>query len=299
MTSNATETVIRCRGLRRSFGNTIALDGVDLEMPPGVCALVGENGSGKTTLMRILACVDSPNQGEAEVLGHSIFRAPAEIRRNIGFVPQHPAFHDWMNVAEVIWFHSAFYESWDVALAERLRERVALDPKRVVSGLTTGMKMRLSMVLALAHRPPLLILDEPLAGLDPSVREDVIELLIEHQGECDASIFISSHQVQELDALVDRVAYLEEGRILFERSRQDLTQSIRRIEILFEGPAPDHVSVPGRLRSKASGQRLLIDVDGYRDELLESLKKPGVRSVEASPLDLEEAFVALAKRGRP
>ncbi|MEQ8763904.1 MAG: ABC transporter ATP-binding protein [Planctomycetota bacterium] len=292
------DPIIRCERLSKWYGNTHALQHVDLELQPGVTLLVGENGAGKSTLLRIAACLETRSRGSVRVLGLSTQWHPVAIRKRMGFVPQHPTFHDWMTVAECLRFHEEFREHWDRAYAERLREQLRLDSARPIGELSTGKQARLALILALAYRPKLVLLDEPLASLDPSVREDVIELLIEYRSETEANLLISTHQIGQVDALVDHVAFLERGRLLFNVSRKAVQHSIRRLEITFEREAPTGFEVPGLLRLRESGQRWLADVDHYSDELLTRLRQPGIRSIEAHSLDLEQSFIALARRER-
>lgn len=292
-----TAPLLECRAVAKRYGRLPVLLGVDLDLPRGATlGLLGENGAGKSTLLRILGCIHRADSGSAHVLGISVDRHPAEVRARIGYVPQTPSFHEWMKVEEVVWFHSAFYPTWDSAEAEALRERLGLDPGATAGALSRGMRTRLALLLALAHRPELLVLDEPLAGLDPVVRRDVIELLIGHHQERGGTTLLSSHQTGEIDPLIDRVAFLEGGLVTREGERDAVLDSLRRIEIVYESEPPRELWLPGLLQWRRTGQSILADVEGFDDELLPTLDTSNVRRVEARRLDLEEAFVALTGR---
>lgn len=289
---------VQCRNVMKCYGKTLALNGVDLAIPRGAFfGLLGENGAGKSTLLRIVAGVHRLTAGTVRVFGMDVDLKPVEVRRQLGFVPQDPEFHDWMTVAETLWFHSAFYDDWDTAYADELRAQVDLDPQRRIGELSRGMRTRLALVLAMAHRPPLLLLDEPLAGLDPAVRAEVIELVVSrYQDQEGGTLVISTHQASEIEGLIDELAILEQGRTLRAGSREALLESLRRVEIVFDGDAPPQIELDGLLRCRSSGQRIIADVERFSAGSAAALRSQGARDVSERRMNLEEAFVALARR---
>jgi ABC-2 type transport system ATP-binding protein len=293
-----TDAIVHCTGLSKNYAATQALRDLQFSVTPGtIVGLLGENGAGKSTLLRILACIHRTSHGSASVFGLDVQKHPVTIRERLGYVPQQPSFHRWMTVAEVLWFHSAFFPTWDTELAEGLRKQLRLDPAKLAGDLTAGMAMRLALIVAVSPRPELLLLDEPLAGLDPSVREDVLELIVATHHDHGGTILLSSHQTAEIDSLIDHVLFLEDGKLLVNEERSRLLNSLRRIEITFEESPPQRVDISGQLRQRRSGQRLIVDVQDYVEGQEQQLALEGVRSVQTHRLSLEDAFVALAKRG--
>lgn len=224
---------VRTRGLRKRYGKVVALDGVDLEVPVGsVVLLAGPNGAGKTTLLKLLLDLLPPDGGEMEVLGRSPSKAGARVRAGVGFLPEQVAFpFAWMKVHEVLAFHARFRPGWDRSYAERLVGTLELQMDRSWKKLSKGEARRAQFVTALAHRPPLLLLDEPTDGLDPLIREQVLSLLAEHLAETGATALYCTHVLHEAQSIADRLLVLSRGTARVDERIEQLQRTHRRVRI--------------------------------------------------------------------
>jgi len=205
---------IRTQSLSKRFGRTIAVDNVGLAVPEGaIYALVGANGAGKTTLIKLLMNILRPNAGSAQVLGIDSHRLTGEAFNRIGYVSENQELPDVMTAGGMLDYFRAFYPNWDRALEQQLVRQFDLPLKRKLKHLSRGMRMKISFASSLAYRPSLIILDEPFSGLDPLVRDELIEGLIERAPE--TTIFLSSHDLAEIESFSSHIGYLQQGRLLF------------------------------------------------------------------------------------
>src|SRR3970282_2405227 len=207
------EPVINVSELTRRFGATTALDAVTLSLPRGaVYGLVGANGAGKTTLIKHILGLLRAETGSVRVFGLDPVADPVAFLSRIGYLSEENDLTGWMRVDELIRYSRAFYPAWDDADAEELRQTFALDPTARIKELSKGQKARAGLLLALAHRPELLLLDEPSSGLDPVVRRDILEAVlrtIAHEGR---TVLFSSHLLEEVERVPDHVTMIRQGR---------------------------------------------------------------------------------------
>jgi len=208
------EAVIDVSELTRRFGATTALDSVSLSLPRGaVYGLVGANGAGKTTLIKHLLGLLRAESGSVRVFGLDPIADPVGVLSRIGYLSEENDLPDWMRVDELIRYSRAFYPAWDDAYAEELRQAFALHPTARIKDLSRGQKARAGLLVALAHRPELLLLDEPSSGLDPVVRRDILEAImrtIAHEGR---TVLFSSHLLEEVERVADHITMISHGRI--------------------------------------------------------------------------------------
>ena len=209
--------------LTRRFGRLDAVDGLNLEVPEGsILALIGSNGAGKTTTIKLLLNLLRPTHGRAIVLGTDSRRlAPSDFAR-IGYVSESQHLPDWMTPDQLIAYARPLYPTWDDKLCRRLQHDLALTARTPLRTLSRGTRMKAALLISLAYRPKLIILDEPFTGLDPLVREELIRALLELAGEHRWTTLISSHDIEEVERLADTVAFMDNGRILFTESVQEL-----------------------------------------------------------------------------
>lgn len=287
---------IRTEGLIKDYKRTRALAGLNLTVPEGaVYLLVGPNGSGKTTTMKILLDLVRSDEGEAEVFGLSPIDDGAKVRAQIGYVPEGriPGY-EWMKVGHLIRHHAAYYPSWDGAYADSLVQRLEIDERARFKNLSKGESRRVQLVLALAHRPPLLLLDEPMDGLDPLVRDRVIEQLVDHISENPTTVLASTHHIQEMEKLADHMGILHQGSLLSQNTREDLHRSLRRYFI----EVPEGWETPLELQdvlihANGSGPELAWAIWGEEEQVSGALTASGATVRSVSTLQLEEAAVAL------
>ena len=207
-------SVIRLEGVTKQYGSQRALDEVSFEVPSGVVfALLGENGAGKTTAIRILLGLTELDQGRAAVLGLDPTRQGREVRARVGYVAERPALYDWMTVSEIGWFTGGFYGSGFFQNYLRLAGEYQLPVARKIKHLSKGMRAKVSLALALAHEPELLVLDEPTSGLDTLVRREFLEGMIDIAA-AGRTVLLSSHQIGEVERVADVIAILRYGKLL-------------------------------------------------------------------------------------
>ena len=209
------ETVISISGLSRSFGTKAALDSVSLAFPRGaVYGLVGANGAGKTTLIKHILGLLRAERGSVRVFGLDPVADPVGVLSRIGYLSEENDLPGWMRVDELIRYSRAFYPAWDDAYAEELRQTFALDPAAKIRTLSKGQKARAGLLIALAYRPELLVLDEPSSGLDPIVRRDILGAVIRTIADEGRTVLFSSHLLDEVEEVADHVTMINAGKIV-------------------------------------------------------------------------------------
>jgi ABC-2 type transport system ATP-binding protein len=294
--------VFRALGLGKRFGRGApVLDGVDFEVPAGsVFGLIGPNGAGKTTTIKILMNILQPSAGRAEVLGMDSRRLGPDDYAGIGYVSENQEMPDWMTIDYLLRYLKPFYPTWDDARAAELVRRFDLPPGRKLRHLSRGMWMKSALASSLAYRPKLLVLDEPFSGLDPVVREDLIEGVLESAGE--TTIFVSSHDLAEIESFVSHVGYLDGGRIQFSEEMASLSARFREVEVTVEPPAslPDQSQWPVHwLRpEKAAALVRFVETRFDQERTMADIRRvfDQVRHIELTPMPLRAIFLTLARR---
>jgi ABC-2 type transport system ATP-binding protein len=293
--------MIQVNNLWKKFGRHEALQGLSFAVPQGSAyALIGANGAGKTTTIKVLMNILEPTRGSATVLRvDSREISPRELNR-IGYVSENQDMPERLTVDEYLNYLRPFYARWDRDLEKTIRRQLRLPAERRISDLSHGMRMKMSLACALPFRPELLVLDEPFSGLDPLVRDEFMEELLRQAGEM--TILISSHELGEIDGVASHVAFLDEGKLLFEESMSDLTGRFREVHITMEREARAPSQPPPQwLDVKAAGNVLMYVDTRFSDdglgERVESLVG-GVRRIEAQPMPLRSIFTTLARAAR-
>jgi len=293
--------VIQTEDLSKSFGKTEVLRGIDLTVPEGaIYALVGANGAGKTTLIKVLMNILRANTGRAEVLGWDSRTLTGQRFCTIGYVSENQEMPDAMTVGAMLNYTRGFYPQWDAVLERDLIRQFDLPLDRKLKHLSRGMRMKAAFVSSLAYRPKLMVLDEPLSGLDPLVRDELIDGLLERAPE--TTIFLSSHDLAEIESFSSHVGYLEDGRMLFSEEMTALADRFREITIMLNGPALLPAAMPREWLLLETADHVVHFVhSAYRGEASErELRErfPTARSMEAQPMPLRAIFLAVAKSGR-
>jgi len=222
------ESVIDVLELTRRFGTTTALASVSLALPRGaVYGLVGANGAGKTTLIKHILGLLRAESGSVRVFGLDPVANPVAVLSRIGYLSEENDLPGWMRVDELIRYSRAFYPAWDDAYAEELRQAFALDPSSRIGTLSKGQKARAGLLVALAHRPELLVLDEPSSGLDPIVRRDILGAVIRTIADEGRTVLFSSHLLQEVEQVADHVTMIHKGKIALSAPLEAIRESHR------------------------------------------------------------------------
>lgn len=289
---------VSTRGLAKKYGDVVALDGVDLSVPEGaVYVLAGANGAGKTTFMETLLDLVSADAGTAEVFGIDCRAKGPQVRAQIGYVSARQDWgYGWMPVGRLIQHHAAFYPSWDAGYASRLIETFGLPLDRKFGTLSKGHVRRVQLTLALAHRPPLLLLDEPTDGLDRVVRDELFVILAEHLADSPTTILVSTHLIYEVESLADHLGVLLDGRLIAQLSRDRLHRMLRR----YRAGIPDGWSAPtsveqGVVRRADSEREIHWVVWGEEAEVSAKLTDSGATLRDVAPLTLDDAVLALLR----
>ena len=291
--------IIETHQLSRRFGRTEAVHDLDLAVPAGsVCALLGPNGAGKTTTIKLLMNLLEATGGQSCILGVESRRlGPAQLAQ-IGYVSENQQQPGWMTVRQLLDYCRPFYPSWDRDLERRLLEHFALPEQRRLRELSRGMLMKAALLSSLAYRPRLLVLDEPFSGLDALVREELVRGLLEVAAGEDWTVLVSSHDIDEVERLCDRVAVLQQGRLRFNEPAEALLSRFRRVEV--QGAAETASPAAGWLEwARAGGLVSFVDPNyagdatewGWRERL------PGA-TMTARPMSLREIFLTLARTER-
>jgi ABC-2 type transport system ATP-binding protein len=219
------EPVIQVSELTRRFGSKTALDSVSLSMPRGaVYGLVGENGAGKTTLIKHILGLLRAESGSVRVFGQDPVADPVAVLSRIGYLSEENDLPGWMRVDELIRYSRAFYPAWDNAYAEELRGAFALDAAAKIKSLSRGQKARTGLLVALAYRPELLVLDEPSSGLDPIVRRDILGAVMRTIADEGRTVLFSSHLLEEVEQVADHVTMISNGKILLSAPLEDIKE---------------------------------------------------------------------------
>ncbi|HEX6590118.1 MAG TPA: ABC transporter ATP-binding protein [Longimicrobiales bacterium] len=280
--------------------NAFELQGLDLRVPVGsIYGFLGPNGSGKTTTIRLLMGMIRPRAGDIRVLGHGYPREIPRALSKVGYVPERPHLYGALRVDEALRYHAAFFATWDEEWARTLRAKFALPLDRPVGRLSKGEVGKLMMLLALAQRPELLVLDEPTDGLDPMVRRDVLTAVLDYVGESGATVFISSHLVHELERICDWVGVLDHGRLVAEMPIGSFKSGVKRIS-LMEPPSRDD-DAPFVVLSRSVDELALGEtwiVRDWQEPMRGWFERTGASVRDVSDLDLEDVFVELLRSSR-
>ena len=285
---------VTTHGISKRYGRETALDDVNLRVPEGaVYVLVGANGAGKSTTLKVLMNLERADAGTAEIHGLDTVRHGPEARAQVGYVPERPGHgYRWMTCRGLLKHVAAYYPTWDHPYADRLSLAFGLRLDRKVATLSKGESRRLQLVLALAHRPPVLLLDEPTDGLDPVVRSRTLSLLAEHLADSPTTILISTHQIHELESLAEHVGVLRDGRLVAQMSRDELQRTVGRyrVEVPMGWQATHELQAAGvRPNGVREAQWTLV---GDQRELIDRLTLAGALVREVQPLALEDAALA-------
>jgi ABC-2 type transport system ATP-binding protein len=283
------ESVISVTNLTRKFGAKSALNDVSLEVPRGsVFGLVGENGAGKTTFIKHILGLLRAESGKVRVFGIDPVADPVSILSRIGYLSEQPDLPDWMRVHEFVRYMQAFYPKWDEAYAEQLRQQFGLDPGARLRTLSKGQRAKLGLLAAQAHRPDLLLLDEPSSGLDPIVRNDILAAVIRTVSEEGRTVFFSSHLLEEIERVSDHIAMLHQGKLVLCGLLDAVKARHRRITLRFETQQPKPPEVPGAWTVSGAGREWTLVCDPARVAHLSA------SIVDDDTASLNEIFVAHA-----
>ena len=288
------EPAVQASRLRKSFGPRDVLHDLSFEVRPGeVIGVLGKNGAGKTTLLELMLGYSTPSSGEVRIFGAESQRMPGDVKRRVGFVPQQDELLYQLTVAEQLRVIASFYPKWDHELISRLCGAWGVDPQARIKSMSVGERQKLSIMLAFGHRPDLLILDEPVASLDPLARRQVLEHLVELSAEGQRAVVFSSHIVSDIERLASRIWILKEGRLFWEGDLESLKESVSRLHIRFGGATVPNFEIPGVINQRAQAQSVTAVVRDWTPAIQQSFEERYSVTVEQESLGLEEIFLEL------
>ena len=294
--------IIEATNLSKRFSRHAAVASASLRVPQGAAyALIGANGAGKTTTLKMLVNILTPDSGTATILGIDSRRLTHRDLQRIGFLSETHQLPERLTVEQYFDYWRRFYPGWDKVLERDLRKRLDLPPTRRLDKLSHGMRIKTMLASALAYRPELLILDEPLSGLDPLVRDEVLEGLLRQAGE--TTILISSHELTEIEGFTTHVAFMDRGRLLSEEPLEQLIGRFREVSVVLPSLHSTSGDLPATwLSPEISGRMVRFVETGFADDrdLAQRLmaRFGCVEHFEASPISLREISKVLMRATR-
>ena len=296
---NAIET----SGLSRQFGKHLAVNNLTMEVPTGsICALVGPNGAGKTTTIKLLMNMIRPSAGHSTVLGTDSARlGPKEFSR-IGYVSENQEMPEWMTVRDLIDYCQPLYPSWDNEFCRQLIRQFDLPLAKKINSLSRGMRTKAALLVSLAFRPELVVLDEPFGGLDALVRDEFIRGILELSGRTEWTVLVASHDIDEVERLVDWICVIDHGELRVSESTASLESRFRQCELTSETGQPLPEALPDSwLQPEADGLRVrFVESDYQEDTVAERVRGvvPTLGELTVNRMSLKAIFMALARTYR-
>src|SRR6266478_870320 len=293
--------MIRVENLWKKFGRFYALRGLSFSVPEGSAfALIGANGAGKTTTIKVLMNIFDPTRGSATLLGVDSRKISPRELAQIGYVSENQDMPARLTVGEYVAYLRPFYSTWDRDLEASIALQLRLPLERKIGDLSHGMRMKMALMCALPYRPKLLVLDEPFSGLDPLVRDEFMEGLLNQAGEM--TVLLSSHELGEIDGVATHVAFLDEGKLLFQESMSELMGRFREVHVTLEQAAMAPREAPKEwLQVRAMGNVLtFVDTRFDPSTLSEQIHSQiaGVKETVWQPMALRNVFTTLARAAR-
>ena len=291
----ADELIIETADVHKSYGTVQALAGVDLRIPRGVvCGLLGRNGAGKTTTIKVLLGMVRPTSGKASVFGLPATEAKASlaIRARAAFVSEDKDLYAGVTVGELVRFTATFYPKWRADRASEYLAAFELRANATTRELSRGMRTKLALLLALSTGAELLILDEPMSGLDPAAIEQVLKIIVQQAGRDGTTVLFSSHQLADVDQIADHIAIVDRGRVVVDGALDDLRAAYRRIQVVFDRAAPDaKFESRGVVRVRREGRVLSVLCRAAEADVVAEARALNPKGVDVLPVTLKEIFL--------
>ncbi|WP_067930890.1 ABC transporter ATP-binding protein [Alicyclobacillus kakegawensis] len=298
-TETLTAPAIEAVGVSKRLGGRLVVSGVDLRVPRGsVFGLVGANGAGKTTLLRLFMGWYRPDAGHLKVAGQSMIGDVADIRQQMVYVGEDGNAFSRFTVAEMFAYASRLYERWDKERCRRLAHALELPTNQRLARLSPGMRMQVKLAVALSARPSILLLDEPTNGLDPVLHRQFLQLLAQEAAD-GATLVMATHNLVDVERMVDHIAFMFQGRIVYAGGLEDLRQRVRQVRAVLSAPLP--ASLPPDLAAcvwdvEQSGRWCTLTVEGPAEPVTDYLRQQGAEALEVVRLDLDELFQLVMQR---
>jgi ABC-2 type transport system ATP-binding protein len=288
------EPIVAARDVTKRFGAKTALDAISADVFPGdIVGVLGKNGAGKTTLLETLLGFSVPDRGSATVFGEPALEMSEAAKGRIGFLAQQDELFGMLNGKQHLAIVSAFHASWDKPLVDRLIEEWNVPLAQRVDSLSVGERQKLAVLAALGHHPDLLVLDEPVASLDPIARRQFLLQLFAIAENDRRAVLFSSHIVSDLERAANKVWIVKDGRLHWQGELDFLKESVVRVHIRARAPLPSELGLPNALATRAEGSSATVTLAGWRPSMAGELAKRLEASVEVEALGLEDIFLEL------
>jgi ABC-2 type transport system ATP-binding protein len=303
MNSQTPPDAIHCEGLTKQFRGVHALNGLNLQVPDGaIFGIVGPNGAGKSTAIKTMMNIIRPDAGHVNVLGKPSSSLSPQDFTQIGYVSENQQLPDWMTVGYFMSYMKPFYPAWDDTRARELLRQFDLPLERPIRHLSRGMWMKAALASSLAYRPRLLVLDEPFSGLDPLVRDDLIQGILDGAGE--TTMLLSSHDLAEMETFASHIGYMDGGKLRFSEEMTSLTARFREIEVTVEpdksAAGADYWPAQWLRRETSPAMARFVDSRFDADRTPAEIRElfGTVRTISINPMPLRAIFLALARSTR-
>lgn len=271
--------ILEFNRVTKQFSDTIAINSLSIKLFPGmVVGLLGQNGAGKSTLMRSALGIVEPSSGEIATLGEPVHRLSSAAKAQIGYVPQQPFGYEGFNVARALELHRSFYPQWDRELENEWLQRFSLDTKKQVQRLSVGQRQSLALIMAMAYRPKLLLLDEPVASLDPIARRKFMVDLFELALESGSAVLFSSHITSDIERVASHLALMKAGELVIFKELDCVREEVKLLSLAADEEVPAGLNVLNR-----NGNKLLVD--NFCEEKYSDM--------DARSLNLEQLFMEI------
>mgnify|MGYP000926756044 FL=1 len=284
--------MIEVKDLSKNFGSFKALDNLSIRVKPGsVYGLLGPNGAGKTTLIKHLAGIYRQDKGTVEMNGKPVYENP-ELKSTMIYIPDDLFFFTQYNIDEAAKFYSCHYPHWSWERYEKLKTVFHINTKKRITRLSKGMQKQVAFWLGICTKPQIMLLDEPVDGLDPVMRRKVWNLVLQDVAERQTTVLVSSHNLRELEDVCDHVGILHNGKMVVERELDNMKSDIHKLQAAFANEIPeDFLQGENVLHRSQNGSIFILIVKGKREKILENARKSNPVILDILPLTLEEIFI--------
>ncbi|HEX3436917.1 MAG TPA: ABC transporter ATP-binding protein [Pseudacidobacterium sp.] len=291
------DLVVQTQSLKKHFGQTPAVDGLDIHVPRGaIYGFLGRNGAGKTTTIRLLAGLAHPTGGEMRVLGLDPQTERTAVLERTGFVIDRMLI-PWMTGSDLVRFNRGFYPRWSDAVANKYADVLEIPMKQKFRKLSTGNQTKLCLLLALAQGAEMLMLDEPTAGLDPVVMDQLLRVLVDDFASEGRTLFLSSHHLSEVERVADWVGIIDQGKLLLEARLDDVRANFRRVRVVGENfPVNAHGEIFKTKKGEGTTEYILR---ANAEAFTARLHQRGATVLDVSPMNLSEIFLEVVGKGEP
>lgn len=291
--------VIRTERLTKFYGTKCVVNRLNLQIERGqVYGFLGRNGAGKSTTIKMLTGMVQPDAGTVQVLDEEVATMNPATRARIAYIAEGHPLYNWMTIDEAVRFTRSFYERWNATLVEQILDHFELSRKQKLRRLSNGQRAQVSLALAVAPEPELLILDDPTLGLDTVVRRDFLESLIQIIQREGRTIFFSSHVLGDVERVADRIGIMVDGTLRVDCPTDVFRESVKKLVLDFTGTVPEGFTCKGLVHSWNVGSRLELVLVGYDDQQRAAVEALEPRNIEIVDLNLEDAFIEYTRGQR-